>query len=127
MASHTRDESFGHFLDLRTDAWEPLGFNEAKKTSLQKQRVASLKPSHRAENKSYENILDEISDWLRETQQITPQRSTPFTMTDLSDKMRLTIEEDEDQAVTTRTRRRKGWQRRLFVHCVTREWQRSLV
>ena len=49
---------------------------------------------------SYAETLHGVPEWLRKTLQDTPRRGTRYIITDLNDRMGVSRNDEEDQAVT---------------------------
>ena len=60
----------------------------------------SPKPPDMSGRASYAETLYSLAEWLRRTLQDTRKRSTPYVMTDPNDRMGVTRNDEEDQAVT---------------------------
>ena len=60
----------------------------------------SPKPQDTSGRASYAETLCSLAEWLRRTLQDTRKRSTPYVMTDPNDRMGVTRNDEEDQAVT---------------------------
>ena len=58
------------------------------------------KPQDASSRATYAETPYRLGGWLRKTLQDTPKRSTPYIMTDLNDRMGVTRNDDENQAVT---------------------------
>ena len=60
----------------------------------------SPKPQDMSGRASYAETLYSLAEWLRRTHQDTRKRCTPYVMTDPNDRMGVTRNDEEDQAVT---------------------------